>query len=221
MLSIDLRGKRAFVAGVADDGGFGFAIAKALVEAGATVIIGTWPPALGIFRTILARGKLDASLTLSTGEKMTFEEILPLDADFDVETDVPTELRESKRYRELSHVSIQGAADDHASILAGQDAAVVGPADDGAPCKPLRRRARRRARQIGSDGPLVLAVKEGGGVGRRGRLEPVGDPFQRRRRAPAMPGTRRRGFAVARARRRRKGRHVAEQRDHLPAAFGL
>jgi len=111
MLSIDLRGKRAFVAGVADDGGFGFAIAKALVEAGATVIVGTWPPALGIFRTILARGKLDASLTLSTGEKMTFEEILPLDADFDVETDVPTELRESKRYRELSHVSIQGAAD--------------------------------------------------------------------------------------------------------------
>ena len=37
MLSIDLTGKRAFVAGVADDGGFGFAIAKALAEAGATV----------------------------------------------------------------------------------------------------------------------------------------------------------------------------------------
>ena len=34
MLSIDLSGKRAFVAGVADDGGFGFAIAKALAEAG-------------------------------------------------------------------------------------------------------------------------------------------------------------------------------------------
>ncbi|MEA2748451.1 MAG: enoyl-[acyl-carrier protein] reductase, partial [Myxococcales bacterium] len=35
MLSIDLTGKRAFVAGVADDGGFGFAIAKSLAEAGA------------------------------------------------------------------------------------------------------------------------------------------------------------------------------------------
>ena len=35
MLSIDLAGKRALVAGVADDGGFGFAIAKSLAEAGA------------------------------------------------------------------------------------------------------------------------------------------------------------------------------------------
>ncbi len=35
MLPIDLSGKRAFVAGVADDGGFGFAIAKAMAEAGA------------------------------------------------------------------------------------------------------------------------------------------------------------------------------------------
>ena len=35
MLAIDLTGKRALVAGVSDDGGFGFAIAKALAEAGA------------------------------------------------------------------------------------------------------------------------------------------------------------------------------------------
>ena len=33
MLGIDLTGKRALVAGVADDGGFGFAIAKALAQA--------------------------------------------------------------------------------------------------------------------------------------------------------------------------------------------
>ncbi len=45
MVAIDLRGKRALVAGVADDGGFGFAIAKSLAEAGATVCVGTWPPA--------------------------------------------------------------------------------------------------------------------------------------------------------------------------------
>ena len=37
MLSIDLRGKRALVAGVADDAGYGFAIAKALAEAGQRV----------------------------------------------------------------------------------------------------------------------------------------------------------------------------------------
>ena len=40
MLAIDLTGKRALVAGVSDDGGFGFAIAKALAEAGATVCVG-------------------------------------------------------------------------------------------------------------------------------------------------------------------------------------
>ena len=37
MLTIDLSGKRALVAGVADEGGLGFAIAKALAEAGASV----------------------------------------------------------------------------------------------------------------------------------------------------------------------------------------
>ena len=34
MLNIDLTGKRALVAGVADDAGFGFAIAKALQKQG-------------------------------------------------------------------------------------------------------------------------------------------------------------------------------------------
>ena len=40
MLPIDLTGKRALVAGVADDGGFGFAIAKALAIAGAKAWVG-------------------------------------------------------------------------------------------------------------------------------------------------------------------------------------
>ena len=61
MLPIDLRGKRAFVAGVSDDGGFGFSIAKSLAEAGASVCLGSWPPALGIFQKLLERGKMDAS----------------------------------------------------------------------------------------------------------------------------------------------------------------
>ena len=43
-LPIDLRGKKAFIAGVADDNGFGWAIAKALSQAGADVILGTWVP---------------------------------------------------------------------------------------------------------------------------------------------------------------------------------
>jgi enoyl-[acyl-carrier protein] reductase I len=111
MLSIDLTGKRAFVAGVADDGGFGFAIAKALAEAGATICLGTWPPALGIFQTLLRRGKLDESLLLSDGRKMEFERIYACDADYDLLEHVPADVREHKRYRELGDFTIQGCAD--------------------------------------------------------------------------------------------------------------
>ena len=110
MISIDLRGKRAFIAGVADDGGFGFAIAKALAEAGASVCLGTWPPALGIFKTLLERGKLDQSLQLSDGSKLAFERIYPLDAEFDTFEEMPVELRESKRYRDHGDSSIGGLA---------------------------------------------------------------------------------------------------------------
>jgi enoyl-[acyl-carrier protein] reductase I len=108
MLTIDLSGKRALVAGVADDGGFGWAIAKALAEAGASVCVGTWPPALGIFRTLLERGKLDDSMKLTNGQKMQFERVYPLDADFDTLEDVPADVRDSKRYRDHGDVSIQG-----------------------------------------------------------------------------------------------------------------
>jgi enoyl-[acyl-carrier protein] reductase I len=111
MLSIDLKGKRAFIAGVADDGGFGFAIAKSLAEAGALVCVGTWPPALGIFQTLLRRGKMDASLALADGRKLDFERIVPLDAEYDVLEQAPTDVRENKRYKELGDFSIQGAAD--------------------------------------------------------------------------------------------------------------
>lgn len=111
MLGINLKGKRAFVAGVADDGGFGFAIAKSLAEAGASVCLGTWPPALGIFKTMLERGKLDESLAMPDGSKLTFERIYPLDADFDTSEDIPAEVRESKRYRDLGDCSIAGLAD--------------------------------------------------------------------------------------------------------------
>jgi enoyl-[acyl-carrier protein] reductase I len=111
MLSIDLTGKRAFVAGVADDGGFGFAIAKALAEAGASVCVGTWPPALGIFQTLLRRGKLDESLAMEGGKKLAFERIYAFDADFDTHADMPEEIRENKRYKEHGDVSIQATVD--------------------------------------------------------------------------------------------------------------
>jgi enoyl-[acyl-carrier protein] reductase I len=111
MLSIDLTGKRAFVAGVADDAGFGFAIAKSLAEAGASVCVGTWPPALGIFQTLLRRGKLDESLAMPGGGKLEFERILPLDAEWDTLDGTPAEVRENKRYKEHGDFTLHGAAE--------------------------------------------------------------------------------------------------------------
>ncbi|HET7785975.1 MAG TPA: enoyl-[acyl-carrier-protein] reductase [Myxococcales bacterium] len=111
MLSIDLTGKRALVAGVADDAGFGFAIAKAMAEAGATVCVGTWPPALNIFETLIRRGKIDESRKLRSGAMLEFERIYPLDAAYDTLADAPEDVRTSKRYSERGDFSIQGLAD--------------------------------------------------------------------------------------------------------------
>lgn len=110
MLGINLEGKRAFVAGVADDGGFGFAIAKALAEAGAEVSVGTWPPAMTIFTKMLERGKFDASLEMSDGGKLSFSSIIPFDADYDTFDQIPEDVRTSRRYRDHGDVSIDGAA---------------------------------------------------------------------------------------------------------------
>jgi enoyl-[acyl-carrier protein] reductase I len=108
MLTIDLRGKRAFIAGVADDAGFGFAIARAMAEAGASICLGTWPPALGIFEKLLDRGKMAESMRLSDGRALEFERIYPLDAAFDTLDDAPMEVRENKRYKERGDFSIAG-----------------------------------------------------------------------------------------------------------------
>jgi len=108
MLSIDLRGKRALVAGVADDAGYGFAIAKALVEAGATVCTGTWPPALNIFLNLLERGKMDEARRLASGALLAFEKIYPLDAAYDTLADATEEIRANKRYKDVGDFSIEG-----------------------------------------------------------------------------------------------------------------
>lgn len=143
MLTIDLKGKRAFVAGVADDGGFGFAIAKALAEAGASVCVGTWPPALGIFQTLLRRGKLDESLVLASGEKMAFERIYALDAEFDTYEDMPAETRENKRYKEHGDVSIQAVADKVKADLGEVDIVVHALANGSEVKNPLLATSRK------------------------------------------------------------------------------
>ena len=110
MLPINLSGKRALVAGVADDQGFGFAIAKALASAGASVCVATWPPALNIFLNLIERGKMDASRQMPDGSLLTFERIYPLDAVYDTLESAPDDIRENKRYKEVGDFSIDGLA---------------------------------------------------------------------------------------------------------------
>ncbi|KAL9336250.1 hypothetical protein Peur_070738 [Populus x canadensis] len=97
-LPVDLRGKRAFIAGVADDNGYGWAIAKSLAAAGAEIIVGTWVPALNIFESSLRRGKFDESRVLPDGSLMEITKVYPMDAVYDCLDDVPEDVKSNKRY---------------------------------------------------------------------------------------------------------------------------
>lgn len=108
--SIDLKGKVAFIAGVADSSGYGWAIAKALADAGATVTVGTWPPVLSIFEKSLSSGRFDEDRVLSDGSIMQIEKVYPLDAVFDTPEDVPDETKNNKRYAGLSGYTISEVA---------------------------------------------------------------------------------------------------------------
>jgi enoyl-[acyl-carrier protein] reductase I len=110
MLKIDLKGKRAFIAGVGDDQGYGWAIAKALASCGAELLIGTWTPIMKIFSTNLSNGKFDESRQLPDGSLMEFAKIYSLDAAFDTINDVPEEIRENKRYKDVEGYTISDVA---------------------------------------------------------------------------------------------------------------
>lgn len=106
MLKIDLTGKIAFIAGIGDDQGYGWAIAKALAEAGALILIGTWTPIVKIFKMSLEGGKFDESRQLHNGSLLNFARIYSLDATFDTPSDVPVEVKENKRYKEVEGYTI-------------------------------------------------------------------------------------------------------------------
>lgn len=120
MLQIDLSGKKAFIAGVGDDQGYGWAIAKALATAGAEILVGTWVPMMGIFSKGLSSGKFDESRKLPDGSMMEISKVYPLDASFDTPEDIPEEILENKRYKSISGYTIsevaQTLADDHGQI---------------------------------------------------------------------------------------------------------
>jgi len=101
-----LLGKRALVAGIGDNRGFGFAIAKQLAAAGASVCAATWPPAFSSFNALLKRGDYKESMTLADGSVFEFERIYPLDARYDSLQDVPEEVRTNRRYREFQRFTV-------------------------------------------------------------------------------------------------------------------
>jgi len=110
MLSIDLRGKRAFIAGVGDDKGFGWAIAKTLYQAGCEILVGTWTPMLNIFTSAYESGKFDEARKLSDGSLMKISKIYALDAMFDSPDDVPADIKENKRYKDVSGYTVTEVA---------------------------------------------------------------------------------------------------------------
>ncbi|MEZ5315743.1 MAG: enoyl-[acyl-carrier-protein] reductase [Chlamydiales bacterium] len=111
MLKIDLSGKKAFVAGIGDNQGFGWAIAKALAEAGAQILVGTWTPILNIFTNGMTSGKFDESRRLHDGSLMEFKKIYPLDASFDRQEDIPEDIRNNKRYKNTIGYTISETAE--------------------------------------------------------------------------------------------------------------
>jgi len=109
MLAIDLSGRRALVAGVADDAGYGFAIAKALGEAGATVCVGTWPPALNIFLNLLeaVHRHAPACRILSVGSS----------EEYGIVTQDDTPLREDRPLRPVSPYAVARVAQENLSMV--------------------------------------------------------------------------------------------------------
>lgn len=105
-----LTGKRALVAGIGDNRGFGFAIARELAMAGASVCAATWPPAFSSFMALLERGDYNEARTLPDGSLFSFERVFPLDARFDSLKDVPEEVRTNRRYRAFERFTIEDLA---------------------------------------------------------------------------------------------------------------
>lgn len=143
MLPINLKGKKAFIAGIGDDQGFGWAIAKALAEAGAEIIIGTWTPLLKIFTSAWNAGKFDASRMLPDGRLMQYLKVYPLDASFDKPEDVPEEVRLNKRYQDASRYTISEVASNVADDFGTIDILVHSLANAPEVKKPLLETSRK------------------------------------------------------------------------------
>ncbi|KAI3742870.1 hypothetical protein L1987_60568 [Smallanthus sonchifolius] len=141
-LPVDLRGKRAFIAGIADDNGYGWAIAKSLAAAGAEILVGTWVPALNIFETSLRRGKFDESRVLPDGSLMEITKVYPLDAVYDSPEDVPEDVKSNKRYAGSSKWTVKEVAESVKEDFGSIDILVHSLANGPEVSKPLLETSR-------------------------------------------------------------------------------
>jgi enoyl-[acyl-carrier protein] reductase I len=123
--------------------GFGWAIAKALAEAGAEISLGVWVPALNIFETSFRRGKFDESRALASGGLMDFAHIYPMDAVFDTPEDVPEEVRANKRYAGADGFTISECAAKVAKDIGKIDILVHSLANGPEVTKPLLETSRK------------------------------------------------------------------------------
>jgi len=140
---VDLAGKVAFIAGVADTSGYGWAIAKELANAGATIVIGTWPPVLKLFQGALRKKSTDEARMLDDGSMMEIAKIYPLDAMYDVPEDVPQEVMENKRYAGVGPFTIQEVVEQVKADYGKVDILVHSLANGPEVTKPLLETSRK------------------------------------------------------------------------------
>ncbi|KAK4404939.1 Enoyl-[acyl-carrier-protein] reductase [NADH], chloroplastic [Sesamum angolense] len=122
-LPIDLRGKRAFIAGIADDNGYGWAIAKSLAAAGAEILVGTWVP--------VARWFFDGNY-----------QVYPLDAIYDSLEDVPEDVKTNKRYSGSSNWTVKEVTESVKQDFGSIDILVHSLANGPEVSKPLLETSR-------------------------------------------------------------------------------
>jgi enoyl-[acyl-carrier protein] reductase I len=102
MIPLNLSGKLALVAGVGDDRGFAWHIAKALNAAGARLVFATHPRLVNVVENILER-ELDAesrALPFGAGT-LKVEKVIACDVSYDTMDDVDAETRNEKRFPKL------------------------------------------------------------------------------------------------------------------------
>lgn len=102
MVGIDLNGKNAVVTGVADDGGFAWAIAKSLQAAGAGVYLASHPRVTGIVERILTRNQNAEARKLPYGAAGEFAPaaVIACDVEYDRYDEIPEEKLATKAYKD-------------------------------------------------------------------------------------------------------------------------